>query len=124
MLVLLVLSSIAAALVPVERNGADETATSTSSTSTTPVDEGELITRRVSTGAATPPTIRMNVRDELRLTVTSPVSNIVEIPEFGEFEDVDPDFPATFNILPLAAGEFAVRLVEPPGLVATIQVEP
>jgi hypothetical protein len=122
MLVLLVLSSIAAALIPVDRNNSDDSTTSTTTT-TKPV-EGELFTRRVSAAAKKPPTIHMRVGDELRLTVTSPVPNMVEIQEFGELENVDPDLPAQFDLLAFDVGKFSVRLVDPPGLIAEIDVAP
>ena len=66
----------------------------------------------------------MRVGDELRLTVTSPVANTIEINGFGQFDQVDPDFPAQFDLLATDPGSFAVRLVDPPGLVATIAVKP
>jgi hypothetical protein len=122
MLVLLVLSSIAAALIPVDRNRSDDS-TTTATTTTTSV-EGKLITRRVSAAAKEPPKIHMRVGDELRLTVTSPVPNMIEIQEFGELENVDPDLPAQFDLLAFDAGEFSVRLVDPPGLIATIDIAP
>jgi hypothetical protein len=122
MLVLLVLSSIAAALIPVHRNSSDDSTTTTATTTTSV--EGELISRRVSAAARKPPTIRMHVGDELRLTVTSPVPNMVEIAEFGELENVDPDLPAQFDLLAFDAGEFSVRLVDPPGLIAKIDIAP
>jgi hypothetical protein len=122
MLVLLVLSSIAAALIPVDR---DRLSDSTTSTTTTPAaPEGKLITKHVKTTARKPPTIHMAVGDELRLTVASPVPNMVEIPAFGELENVDPDLPANFDLLAFNPGDFAVRLVDPPGLVARINVAP
>ena len=123
MLVLLVLSSIAAALIPVDRGKLSDSTTSTSTTTPVPA-QGALITKRVSAAAKKPPTIRMHVNDELRLTVTSPVPNMVEIPEFGELENVDPDLPAQFDLLTFEPGRFAVRLVDPPGLVADIEVAP
>jgi hypothetical protein len=49
---------------------------------------------------------------------------MVEIPEFGELENVDPDLPAQFDLLAFEPGRFAVRLVDPPGLVADIEVAP
>jgi hypothetical protein len=64
----------------------------------------------------------MRVGDELRLTVLSPVANQIQIDAFGELENVDPNMPATFDLLPFDPGKFAVRLVDPPGLVATIDV--
>jgi hypothetical protein len=124
MLVLLVLSSIAAALIPVDRQTDETTSSTTATTTTTSEAEGKLLTRRVSAAASEPPTISMRLGDELRLTVTSPVSNLVEIEEFGDFENVDPDFPATFDVFPFATGRFDVRLLDPPGLVATIDVKP
>jgi len=125
MLVLLVLSSVAAALIPIDRQTDDETTSSSTTTTTTTAEaEGKLITRRVSSAAPKAPTIRMKVGDELRLIVTSPVPNVVEIDEFGDFENVDPNFPATFDVFPFGAGQFDVRLLDPPGLVATIDVSP
>jgi hypothetical protein len=123
MLVLLVLSSIAAALIPVDR---DRLRDSTMPASTTPAapDEGRLVTRRVSVAAPHRPTIHLDVGDELRLTVTSPVPNQVEIPVFGELENVDPNLAAKFDLLTFDPGKFAVRIVDPPGLVATLDVGP
>jgi hypothetical protein len=125
MLVLLVLSSVAAALIPVDRRQSDESeTTSTTPATTTPTEDTKLITKRVSADARKPPRIRMRTGDELRLTVASPVPNSVEIEEFGDFKYVDPDFPARFDIFPFEAGTAEVRLVDPPGLVATIEIAP
>jgi hypothetical protein len=124
MLVLLVLSSIAAALIPVDRSKLSDSSTSTSSSPTTTPAQGALIEKEISTAAKKPPTIRMQVNDELRLTVTSPVPNMIEIPAFGELENVDPDLPAQFDLLTYEPGNFAVRLVDPPGLVAHLKVAP
>ena len=123
MLVLLVLSSIAAALIPVDRGKLSDSSSTTSTPAPAP-DQGALITKEVSAAAKKPPKIAMHVNDELRLTVTSPVPNMVEIPEFGELENVDPDLPAQFDLLAFEPGKFAVRLVDPPGLVARIDVAP
>ena len=122
MLILLVLSSIAAALIPVDRDKLSDSSTSTTTPAAT--DQGRLLTKKIDTAAAKPPPIHMQVGDELRLTVSSPVPNMVEIPAFGELEDVDPDLPAQFDLLAFDAGSFAVRLVDPPGLVADIDVAP
>ena len=125
MLVLLVLSSIAAALIPVDRSQTDDETTSSSTTTTTTTrNEGRLLMRRVSAAAAKAPTIRMDVGDQLQLTVTSPLPNMVEIEEFGKLVNVDPNFPARFDLLPFEAGRYPVRLVDPPGQVATINVLP
>jgi hypothetical protein len=122
MLVLLVLSSIAAALIPVDRGKLSDSSTSTTTPAAAP--QGKLITKRISTTARKPPTIRMHLGDEVRLTVTSPVPNMVEIPAFGQLENVDPDLPAQFDLLTFDTGSFAVRLVDPPGLVARLDVAP
>jgi hypothetical protein len=123
MLVLLVLSSIAAALIPVNRDRLRDS-TMPASTTAAAGGEGRLVTRRVSVAAPHRPTIRLRVGDELRLTVTSPVPNQIEIPAFGELEDVDPNLAATFDLLTFDPGKFAIRIVDPPGLVATIDVAP
>lgn len=122
MLFLLVLSSIIVALIPVESDRSDGTSTTSTTTATPAADEGKLIIRQVSADAQKPAKIKMKAGDQLRLTVTSPVPNVVEIEEFGGFEDVDPNFPAKFDLLPLEPGEFPVRLLNPAGLVATIEV--
>lgn len=127
MLFLLVLSSIIVALIPIEQpeRSEESTTTSTSTTTATPAtDEGKLIEREVAADAAKPAKIRMSVGDQLSLIVTSPVPNQVEIEEFGAYENVDPDFPARFDVFPFDAGRFSVRLLDPPGEVATIIVEP
>jgi hypothetical protein len=123
MLVLLVLSSIAAALIPVNRDRLRDSTMPASTTAATR-GEGRLVIRRISVAAPHRPTIHLHVGDELRLTVTSPVSNQVEIRAFGELEDVDPNLAATFDLLTFDPGKFAVRIVDPPGLVATIDVAP
>jgi hypothetical protein len=123
MLVLLVLSSIAAALIPVNHDRLRDSTMPASATAAAQ-NQGRLVTSRVSVAAAHRPTIDLHVGDELRLTVTSPVANQVEIPSFGELEDVDPNLAATFDLLTFDPGKFAVRIVDPPGLVATIDVTP
>ena len=123
MLVLLVLSSIAAALIPVNHGRLRDSTMPASTTARTP-GEGRLVTRTVSAAAEHRPTIHLHVGDELRLTVTSPVPNQVQIAAFGELENVDPNLPARFDLLTFDPGKFAVRLVDPPGLVATIDVAP
>jgi hypothetical protein len=125
MLFLLVLSSIIVALIPIEQPEQNEdSSTSSTPTTSTVSDEGKLIVRGVSADAPKPAKIRMHVGDELRLTVTSPVPNQVEIEALGEYENVDPNFPARFDVFPFDAGRFPVRLLDPPGQVATIVVEP
>lgn len=125
MLVLLVLSSIAAALIPVDRNRLSDQSSTQTTMQPQPAEpaDGELATRTVSADGAKPVNVRIGVGDQLQLTVTAKRPDMVEIPGFGELEDVDPDFPASFNLLPFEAGRFPVRLVEGERTVATIVVE-
>ncbi len=124
MLVLLVLSSILATLLPVERDGAgDESSSSTTSTADRPQPEGELIRRAIAAGDPTPERIELGLGDQLELTVTSAkLADLVEIPAFGDLEQVDPDFPAHFDLLALETGSFVVRLVEAQRPIARIEV--
>jgi hypothetical protein len=111
MLALLVLSSIAAALIPVERDRLSPRETSTTRTDPA-VPAGTFVHRRISAEASRPARIPLEVGDQLELVVTGKRPGQVEIPAFGEFDDVDPDFPARFDLLALEPGDFAVRLVD------------
>ena len=122
MVALLVISSVVAALVPVERRA------SVSSTETTTVDRpgpsGALVTRTLHTGAKKPQTIAIELGDQLALQVTSKAPDQVEIPGFGEIADVDRDAPARFDLLPFEPGRYAVRLVDAKQTVGWIVVRP
>jgi hypothetical protein len=109
MIVLLVLSSIAAALVPVERAARDESSTSTS-TSTTTEPAGKAVQRTVDVARQKPTKIHLALGDRLELTVRSQRSAQIEIPDYGELEDTDRYLPAHFDLLPFEAGESAVLL--------------
>jgi hypothetical protein len=125
MLVLLVLSSIFATLLPVDRDRlSDESSTSTTSTTEQPKPKGgELIRRTIAAGDPTPERIELGLDDQLELTVTSAkLSDLVEIPAFGELEYVDPDFPVHFDLLALETGSFDVRLVDAHRVIARIDV--
>jgi hypothetical protein len=126
MLVLLVLSSIAAALIPVDRDRLhDQSSTQTTmQPAPTAPPRGELFRRTLPADASRPATLRIAVGDQLALTVTAKHPDMVEIPGFGELENVDPNFPATFDLLAFEPGRFPVRLVEGAGTIATIVVEP
>jgi hypothetical protein len=124
MLVLLVASSILAALVPVERDSSeDESSSTTEATAERPPPSGELIRKAIATDDPTPQRIELALGDQLELTVSSPkLADQVEIPAFGDLEDVDPDFPARFDLLALEPGAFPVRLVEAGRVIARIEV--
>lgn len=56
--------------------------------------------------------MRIDLGDQLALRVTSDVTGQVEIPALGELDDVEPDAPARFDLLPFKAGRYAVNIVE------------
>jgi hypothetical protein len=119
MLLLLFVSSLAAALAP-SRDGEDETTTEVATTGATP--RGELVEHRISADAKRPDRIKINLGDQLALTVTSKEPAQIEIPRLGEFEDADRYAPARFDLLPLSAGTYPVRLVETNREIGSIEV--
>jgi hypothetical protein len=127
MLVLLGLSTLAAALVP-QHSLRDGT---TSSTTTT---RPQTTAQPVSTPSYVPPTkIRVGgkqfpvvspvrVGQQLVLLVASRVPTQLAIREFGQLGFAAPDAPARFELLPTVPGTFGVQF-EPSGKVAArIQV--
>ncbi len=123
MIVLLVLSSVAAALVPLDSR-TEDSSTETETTVDRPGPSGELHTETLRVGPAQPQRIEIRLGDQLALKVTSPVSEQVEIPAMGEIADVDPNAPARFDLLPFEAGRYAIRLVDRQRKVGVIVVEP
>ena len=106
----LVLSSAAAALIPVSRE-ADQTSSSTTSTGAT-VPRGELRRETLRTAANEAQTIRLRAGDELVLRVISKAADQVEPGGLGEVADVDPDSPAEFDLLLSQPGTYTVRLLD------------
>lgn len=121
MLALLVVSSIAASLVPVDPNRLRETTTTERRQRPEP-PSGRSVTRTVDADAARPATIRLALGDRLELTVSRSRPGLVEITGTGEIEFADPAAPARFDLLPYREGELRVRFVDPPALVARIEV--
>jgi hypothetical protein len=130
LLVLLVVSSTIAALMPVDDpERAADSSTSTTSTTSTPEREpppaGELVRRTITAEAKHPKRIGVPPGTQLDVLVTSDeLSDQVEIPALGEYENVNPDFPARFDLLLLERGDFDVRLVEAKRVIARILVAP
>jgi hypothetical protein len=127
MLVLLGVSTLAAALVPPQ--GDEEQATSTGRTNGRPAQAGEdrgppgrLIERTIRVAPHGADTVRIHLDDQLALTVRSGVADQVEIPAFGQLEDLTPEAPARFNLLPDRTGTFAVRLLEAGRVIGRIEV--
>ena len=124
MLVLLFLSSLAAAFAPVERSS--ET---TSSTTTEPLpdlakDEGELLRETIDAAAKRPPTIAARVGDQLQLRVEVERPATLELHGLGDVEDADPVAPALFDVLLDTVGRFPIRALESGQRLGTIQVSP
>ena len=130
LLVLLFLSSLAAALAPVEnRVGTDSSSsTSTAAEATTLPENGAAeprsIEQTVDAGANRPIPIRARTGDRLELKVTSQESGTVELNGIGPTEDVGPRQPAFFDVLLREAGNYPVRFLGSEREIATIEVSP
>jgi hypothetical protein len=122
MLVLLLVSTLLAALVPAGDPPGDET--TTQPTTAAPEPPGERVARTIDAGADRPARIPIALGDQLSLTVRSQRTDQVEIPGLGELEDVDPEAPARFDVLPAQPGSYAVRIPGSDRPIARIEVEP
>jgi hypothetical protein len=124
MVVLLTVSTLAAALVPVrDTDESTEETTTRSTTEATRDPPGELVRATVDGSSSKEQRVEVRVGDQLRLRVTSRRPDEVEIPAFGELRDVARDSPALFDLLPFEAGTYSVRLVEAGRRIARIEVE-
>lgn len=112
MLVLLGVSTLAAALAPVDP-GRESTSTSTRSTTRERAERtgGQLVRETIDAEAKQPQTIRLPVGDQLSLRVESRHFGQVEIRGLGLLEDVAPLDPARFDILADEPGRHEVRLL-------------
>jgi hypothetical protein len=125
MLVLLGISTVAAALVPIDRQAADDETTTTSTDNEAREQaRGDLVPASIDAGARKPATVVMRLGDQLELRVTSTRADQVEIPRLGELEDVDADAPTRFDLLPFETGTYAVRLVDAARKIGEIEVRP
>src|SRR5687768_13533553 len=124
MLVLLFLSSLAAALAPVENRSADEEPPPAPPPSEQASDNGRLVRATLDLRAARPKPVTARVGDQLQLRVLSDRPGTIEIPAFGETEDVDPVAPAFFDLFLDRDGSFPVRVLETGRTVDEIVVRP
>ena len=132
LLVMLFLSSLAAALAPVEQDGGGTSTDSASTPSTaelpaqpaSPASKPQVIDRRIDASRATSPVIRAAPGDQLQLRITSQSSGTVEIAGIGPTEDVGPAQPAFFDVLLRDPGEYPVRFLETRREIARISVSP
>jgi hypothetical protein len=124
MLVLLFLSSLAAALAPVDRQE-DETSTTTTSEPAQPAasTQGKLVRETLDARHKPGGVVKASVGDQLQLKVTAPRPGTVELVRLGPTEDVDPIAPARFDVLlDVAAGRYPVRILETGRRLGTIVV--
>jgi hypothetical protein len=132
LLVLLFLSSLAAALAPVQegvKNGTSTESTSTTAESATlpedgATDEGRLIAQSVDASGLRPAVVRARAGDRLELRVTSHRSGTVELEGLGPAEDVGPHQPAYFDVFLRDDGSFPVRFIDTGIEIARIEVAP
>jgi hypothetical protein len=124
LLVLLFVSSLAAALVPIERSG-DSTETSTTTRAVAPhPPAGKEIVERIDARERKPETIRMRVGDQLQLTVGSRAPDQVEIVRLDLLEPIDLGAPARFDLLADEPGTYTIRLLEARRTVGKLLVKP
>lgn len=131
MIVLLGLSTLAAALVPTgPRPGSDETTeTQTETMQTQPeaaegAPPGRFFTATVNARSRKVEVVPLSLGDQLSLQVRSGAFDQVELPAFGLVHAVGPYAPATFDLLADRPGTFAIRLVDAGRVVGRIRVTP
>jgi hypothetical protein len=124
MLILLGLSTLAAALIP-PGSLQDDATTTTEATRTQAADRpqsGGLFVQSITVGGKRVPVVPIKVGDELRLTVRSRRADQLEIPALGLVQAVAPRAPAHFDILAEAKGSYGIRFVEADKLAARVEV--
>jgi hypothetical protein len=140
MLVLLGISTLAAALVP-QSTPEDETTTGRTSTqaktATAPEPPaGRSLAAQITVGPKKKPVVvagpvcakakprcqPIHVGDQLTLRVYSKPAAQLEFPEFGQFEFAAPNAPALFELLPDAAGRFGIRFASTDRVAASVLV--
>jgi hypothetical protein len=129
MLVLLGVSTLAAALVDTSSfrdEGTGSTAVSETTESSVPVDtvpEGRPLKPVIIEVYRAPVTVvPVTLGDQLPLIVRSRKPDLVEIPALGLLEPVNPNAPARFNVFADATGNYGIRLVNADRVVGRIEV--
>lgn len=127
MLILLGISTLAAALVPTRSpNEGDSESTAAETTEAEipdPLPAGDGLVAKIEVGGKKTPVVPMKLGDQLSLTVRSRRSDLLEIPALGLVEPISPGTPVLFNILPENEGSYGIRMVEADRVVARIEVE-
>jgi hypothetical protein len=129
MLVLLGLSTLAAALIPQSGPREGETTESTTQPTTTttaarPAPAYVPPTKITVGGKKFPIVSPVHVGDQFTLLVRSRVPAEIEIPEFGQLAFAAPNSPARFELLASAPGTFGVLFASTGKVAAQIRVVP
>src|ERR1700730_1709249 len=120
MLVLLAISSLAAALLPGPKPKRATTTTTkpskpkqgTTASVPRPAPTGLLLVSRMRISHQPPKTVRIERGDELRLEVAAPFGDDVEIPGLGLTTAVTPFAPAQFDLFASRIGSYPVTTVD------------
>jgi hypothetical protein len=127
MLVLLGLSTLAAALVPQRslREGGTTTTTTTQPSTTEAAPPVFLKPTEITVGGRKLPVVYpVRVGDQLTLLVHSRLPAQIAIPEFGQLGFAAPAAPARFQLLAREPGTFGVLFAETGKVAAQIRVVP
>ena len=129
LLVLLFLSSLAAALAPVQERTPQESSTSTTPEPADPTDVGgtrdaRVIDQTIDASGKSPVRVKARAGDRLELKVTSTRSGTLELVGLGPAEDVGPRQPAFFDVLLANEGTYPVQFIDTQQDVARIEVAP
>ena len=126
LLVLLGISTLAAALAPV-KSPKDKTTTTTprlTTPSAPPAKSAGLFKYTIDANSKNVNVVELYVGEELLLTVKSKLYDQVSIPKLGQIEPVSPGFAAKFDLYLNQRGTYAVRLVGANRLVGRLRVSP
>jgi hypothetical protein len=130
MLILLGLSTLAAALVPQHTlQPATSTGNTTTRALTTPAEAtrapGYLPPTKITVGGKKFPIVSpVHVGDQLTLLVASRVPTQLEIQEFGQVAFAAPNAPARFELLANTPGTFGIQFLPSGKVAAQIRVVP
>jgi hypothetical protein len=127
MLVLLGLSTLAAALIPQSPSEEGSTQTTTQATTTTAPEPSPLFLRptKITVGGKKLPVVSpVRVGDQLTLIVRSRIPAQIEIPEFGQLAFAAPDAPARFELLAETPGTVGILFATTGKVAAQIRVVP
>src|SRR6476646_3772856 len=111
MIVLLAISTLAAALIPAPKALHQTTAPIQRQPPKPPPpipSSGALVKARFDAASPRPGEVRVQPGDELWLQFSAPRAGVVEIPAFGLLKAVDPVVPASFDVIVDRAGTFPV----------------